>query len=126
MVHCKTWPQVLRGPRFCALEKQVDKAFRHALSDPQFRYGGALKAKYDFNIKRFVVELYEKATGRNILKDTSSDEHGQSVRGQMQATNPPLGPESGSNKTSKRRTKKKSTEAPIVKFNLRSSRKEGL
>lgn len=47
------------------IEKQVDRAFRHAVSDPHLRYGDALKAssKYDFEIKRFIVELYEKRKG---------------------------------------------------------------
>jgi len=63
-------------------DKQIDKAFRHAVSDPQFRYGAALKMKYDFNIKRFVVELYEKATGRRILENPFPNEAASSVTGQ--------------------------------------------
>jgi transcriptional regulator with XRE-family HTH domain len=111
-----------------SLEKQVDKAFRHAVSDPQFRYGAALKNKYDFNIKRFVVELYEKATARSILKDASSAEHTQGATDQMPSANPPLGPESGAAKTPKKRAKKTSTEPrpPDKGFMLRSIRKQGL
>lgn len=109
-----------------SLEKQVDKAFRHAVSDPQFRYGAALKHKYDFNIQRFVVELYEKATSRSILKDASSAEHTQGATDQMQYANPPLNPESSSDKASKKRAKKKSTEPFLPKFTLRTNRKEGL
>jgi transcriptional regulator with XRE-family HTH domain len=109
-----------------SLEKQIDKAFRHAVSDPQFRYGAALKMKYDFNIKRFVVELYEKATGRRILNDTFSNEHTQGATGRMQSA--PLGAESNSDKTSKKRFKKTSTDAQSPKngFTLRSNRKQGL
>jgi hypothetical protein len=110
-----------------SLEKQVDKAFRHAVIDPQFRYGAALRTKYDFNIKRFVVELYEKATGRSILKDTSSDERTQGATDQMPSVSPPLGAASGPNKNSKKRVKKKSTDHSTVKeFALRSNRKIGL
>jgi len=109
-----------------SLEKQVDKAFRHAVSDPQFSYGAALRDKYDFNIKRFIVELYEKATGRNILKDASSAEHTQGATDQIQYANPPLGSERSSDKASKKRAKKESTEPPLPKFTLRSNRKVGL
>lgn len=111
-----------------SLEKQVDKAFRHAVSDPQFRYGAALMARYDFNIKRFVVELYEKATGRSILKDTSSDEHAQSVRGEMQSATPPLNSDSGSSKTLNKRVKKipDSSDSSSKRLSIRSNRKEGL
>ena len=49
---------------------QVEKAFRHVLSDPQFKYGTRLKGKYDLSAKRFIVEMYEKATGRTLLKAT--------------------------------------------------------
>ncbi len=109
-----------------SLEKQVDRAFRHAVSDPQFRYGAALKHKYDFNIQRFVVELYEKATGRSILKAASSAEHTQDAIDQMPSANHPLDPESSSDKASKKRAKKESTEPPLPKFTLRSNRKVGL
>ncbi len=51
-------------------EVQVEKAFQHVLSDPQFKYGTRLKGKYDLAAKRFIIEMYEKATKRTLLKTT--------------------------------------------------------
>jgi transcriptional regulator with XRE-family HTH domain len=49
-----------------SLEKRIDKAFRFACSDPRFIYGQRVRKRYDLDIKRFVVELYQKATGQII------------------------------------------------------------
>ncbi len=48
-------------------EVQVEKAFQHVLNDPQFKYGTRLKGKYDLAAKRFIIEMYEKATERKLL-----------------------------------------------------------
>jgi len=47
-------------------EQQIEKAFLHVLSDPAFKYGTRLKGKYDLDSKRFIVEMYEKLTGKNL------------------------------------------------------------
>ena len=49
-----------------SLENRIDKAFRFACSDPSFIYGHRVRKRYDLDIKRFVVELYQKATGQII------------------------------------------------------------
>jgi len=41
------------------IERQIDRRFAHVLTDPRFKHGMAVKGEYDFNLKRFVVELYE-------------------------------------------------------------------
>ena len=48
-------------------EQKIEKAFDHAISDPQFKFGTRVKGEYDLDAKRFIVEMYEKVTGRKIL-----------------------------------------------------------
>lgn len=48
-------------------EQKIEKAFEHAISDPQFKFGTRVKGEYDLDAKRFIVEMYEKVTGRKIL-----------------------------------------------------------
>ncbi len=50
--------------------EKVEKAFEHAIRDPNYRQGTRLKdAHVSFEAKRFIVEIYEKMTGRTLLKD---------------------------------------------------------
>ncbi len=56
-----------------SMDKKVERAFRHAVTDPRFRYGANLYQDYDFDIKRIVVELYEKAMRRVLIKESESD-----------------------------------------------------
>jgi HTH-type transcriptional regulator, competence development regulator len=110
-----------------SLEQQIDKAFRHAVSDPQFRYGAALKNKYDFNIKRFVVELYEKATGRSILEKPFPNEATSSVAGQIHSKGTSDGAVLGSSgRLAKRERKTATVSHSDRKLSIRSNRKEGL
>jgi len=49
-------------------EQKIDKAFAHVISDPAFQYGTRLKGKYDFDAKRFIIEMYEKLTKKKLLE----------------------------------------------------------
>ena len=49
-------------------ESKVEKAFQHAINDPAFKFGARLKGKYDLDAKRFIIEMYEKATKKKILQ----------------------------------------------------------
>ena len=48
-------------------EQKLNKAFLHATNDPNFKYGTRVKKEYDLDTKRFIVEMYEKATGKKLL-----------------------------------------------------------
>lgn len=48
-------------------EEEVDRAYRFAISDPQFKFGTRIAGPVDINVKRFIVEIYEKATGKKLL-----------------------------------------------------------
>ena len=55
------------------LEKRhrVEQAYNHVTSDPNYSHGTRLKgAHVSLDVKRFVVEMYEKATGRKLLEGT--------------------------------------------------------
>ncbi len=48
--------------------EQLERAFTCAINDPMFQYGTRLKGtRVTEEIKRFVVEMYEKAVGRKLL-----------------------------------------------------------
>ena len=49
------------------LEQKIEKAFAHVLSDPDFKYGTRIKGNCDIDTKRFIIEMYEKTTGRKLL-----------------------------------------------------------
>lgn len=47
---------------------QIEQAFRHVISDPKYRHGTRLKGSaLSLEAKRFIVEMYEKMTGRKLL-----------------------------------------------------------
>ncbi len=48
-------------------EDEVDRAYRFAISDPQFRFGTRITGEVTTDVKRFIVEVYEKATGRKLI-----------------------------------------------------------
>jgi transcriptional regulator with XRE-family HTH domain len=48
-------------------EQKIEKAFVHVINDPDFKYGTRVKKEYDLDTKRFIVEMYEKATGKKLL-----------------------------------------------------------
>lgn len=49
--------------------EKIERAFEHIISDPQFRHGTRLKGSaLGLDAKRFVVEIYERITGRRLLQ----------------------------------------------------------
>jgi len=48
--------------------QSVEQAFEHVISDPAYRFGTRLKGSaLSLEAKRFIVEMYEKMTGRKLL-----------------------------------------------------------
>jgi transcriptional regulator with XRE-family HTH domain len=51
--------------------QKIERAFEHVITDPKYRYGTRLKGSaLSLDAKRFIVEMYEKMTGRNLLQET--------------------------------------------------------
>ncbi len=51
--------------------EEIERAYGHVLSDPQYRQGTRLKGQpLTLDAKRFIVEMYEKATGRKLLRES--------------------------------------------------------
>ena len=48
-------------------EVEIDRAFNYAINDPQFEYGTRITGPTTLSVKRFIVELYEKYTGKKLL-----------------------------------------------------------
>lgn len=48
-------------------EEEIDRAYRYAQSDPQFKFGTRITGPVTTDVKRFIVEMYEKATGKRLL-----------------------------------------------------------
>jgi len=48
-------------------EQDIENKFAHVISDPQFKHGTKVRGEYDLNAKRFIIEMYEKATNRKLL-----------------------------------------------------------
>ena len=46
---------------------ELDRAFQYAISDPQFEFGTRITGPVTSDVKRYIVELYEKATGKKLL-----------------------------------------------------------
>ncbi len=56
------------GPKEALLtSKEIDRAFQYVRKDPKFRYGTRLQGSLDDNTKLFIIEMYEEATGRQLL-----------------------------------------------------------
>jgi transcriptional regulator with XRE-family HTH domain len=50
--------------------QRIEQAFQHAINDPKYRYGTRLAGSaLSQEAKRFIVEMYEKLTGRKLLED---------------------------------------------------------
>lgn len=59
-------------PRNAAIEekRKIERAYEHVTSDPQYSYGTRIKnAALSLDAKRFIVEMYEKTTGRKVLEE---------------------------------------------------------
>jgi transcriptional regulator with XRE-family HTH domain len=48
-------------------EEEVEMAFRYVMSDPRYQSGTRLTGPITTEVKRFIVEMYEKATGKKLL-----------------------------------------------------------
>ena len=48
-------------------EEEVELAFRYVMRDPRYKSGARVKGKLTTDVKRFIVEMYEKATGKKLL-----------------------------------------------------------
>ncbi len=48
--------------------QDVERAFRFVLDDPAFRVGTRPDGPLTVNAKRFIVEMYEKFTGKRLLE----------------------------------------------------------
>jgi len=48
-------------------EEEVELAFRYVMSDPRYKSGARVKGELTTDVKRFIVEMYEKATGKKLL-----------------------------------------------------------
>jgi transcriptional regulator with XRE-family HTH domain len=49
-------------------EDEIEMAFQFVMNDPRYRSGTRLKnGELSLNVKRFIVEMYEKATGKKLL-----------------------------------------------------------
>ena len=52
-----------------AKRREVEDAYQHVVTDPTFKQGTRLKGTHvSLETKRFIVEMYEKLTARNLLK----------------------------------------------------------
>ena len=47
--------------------QEVERAYQFVLTDPRFRTGTKPKGDRPLEVKRFVVEMYERLTGKRIL-----------------------------------------------------------
>ena len=50
-------------------QEEIDRAFEFVIRDPNYRFGTRLSgdSNLDAGAKRFIVEMYEKATGKKLL-----------------------------------------------------------
>ena len=48
-------------------EQRIEKAFTKVIADSRFKFGTRVKGEYDLEAKRFIVEMYEKATNTKLL-----------------------------------------------------------
>lgn len=48
-------------------EEEVDMAFRFVMNDPRYKSGTRIKGGLTIEVKRFIIEMYEKATGKKLL-----------------------------------------------------------
>ena len=48
-------------------DDEIDMAFRFVMNDPRYKSGTRIKGGLNTEVKRFIVEMYEKATGKKLL-----------------------------------------------------------
>ena len=47
---------------------EIERAFQYVLADPEFRFGTRPRGPLSLEAKRFIVEMYERFTGKNLLQ----------------------------------------------------------
>ena len=66
---CSGGPATGRSPPLYSDEAQdVERAYRFVLDDPAFRMGTRPDGPMTLSAKRFIVEMYEKFTGKRLLE----------------------------------------------------------
>jgi len=48
-------------------EEEINRAFEFVINDPKYSFGTRLPGEIDLKTKRFVIEMYEKCTGKKLL-----------------------------------------------------------
>jgi len=50
-------------------QERIEWAFKCVISDPQYQFGTSLRTSTELSLeaKRFIIEVYEKATGKKLL-----------------------------------------------------------
>lgn len=48
-------------------EEELERAYQFVITDPKYKFGTRLPGELTPEVKRFIVEMYEKATGRKLL-----------------------------------------------------------
>jgi transcriptional regulator with XRE-family HTH domain len=48
-------------------DDEVEMAFNYVMNDPRYKSGTRIKGGLTIEVKRFIVEMYEKATGKKLL-----------------------------------------------------------
>ncbi|APV45257.1 Helix-turn-helix domain-containing protein [Dehalogenimonas formicexedens] len=52
-------------------EQEVEMAFNYVMNDPRYHSGTRMTGELTTDVKRFIVEMYEKATGKKLLPGRS-------------------------------------------------------
>ncbi|MBM3301377.1 MAG: helix-turn-helix domain-containing protein [Deltaproteobacteria bacterium] len=47
--------------------EEIEMAFKYVMNDPRYKSGTRIKGGLNTEVKRFIVEMYEKATGKKLL-----------------------------------------------------------
>ena len=56
--------EVVAGP---SDDEEVNRAFDYVMNDPRYKSGTRLSGELTIDVKRFIVEMYEKATDKKLL-----------------------------------------------------------
>jgi hypothetical protein len=48
-------------------DDEVNRAFDYVMNDPRYKSGTRLTGELTMDVKRFIVEMYEKATNKKLL-----------------------------------------------------------
>ena len=51
-------------------EEEVEMAFQFVMNDPRYKSGTRLQGELSLEVKRFIIEMYEKATDKKLLSES--------------------------------------------------------